>query len=184
MEEDVGMTSATQQSLDALARALDQTAAVLAAVPADKLADATPCHDWDVGGLIAHVVAAPRNFIVMASGGEPDWSASPRLPEDWNAEFRSAADELLRTWRDVGESAAPQQMDWQTAEFAIHTWDLARATGQPTDLDPEVAQRGLDFMSTALTSDNRGEAFGPSVTLPPDASVSDRLVAFAGRDPR
>lgn len=75
-------------------------------------------------------------------------------------------------------------MDWQTAEFAVHGWDLARATGQSTDLDPEVAQRGLDFMSAALTPDRRGAAFGPAVKLPEAAPVYDRLVAFAGRDPR
>jgi uncharacterized protein (TIGR03086 family) len=87
-------------------------------------------------------------------------------------------------WRDAGESASTQSMDWQTAELAVHSWDLARATGQSTDLDPEVAQRGLDFMSAALTPENRGAAFGPAVTLPDDAPVFERLVAFAGRDPR
>jgi uncharacterized protein (TIGR03086 family) len=75
-------------------------------------------------------------------------------------------------------------VDWQTAEFAVHAWDLARATGQSTDLDPEVAQRGLDFMSAALKPDNRGAAFGAAVSVPEDAPVYERLVAFAGRDPR
>jgi uncharacterized protein (TIGR03086 family) len=178
------MTTPAQQSIDVLARALQQTADVLSAVPPDRLSAATPCADWEVGRLIAHVVAGPRNFVTMCSGGQPDWSAEPPLPTDWTAEFRSAADELLRMWRDAGESASPQAVDWQTAEFAVHTWDLARATGQSTDLDPEVAQRGLDFMSGALTSDNRGEAFAPAVTLPEDAAVYDRLAAFAGRDPR
>lgn len=120
----------------------------------------------------------------MSSGGQPDWSAKPPLPDDWTAEFRSAADDLLHVWHEAGESASARAVDWQTAEFAIHTWDLARATGQPTDLDPEVAQRGLDFMSGALTPDNRGEAFAPAVTLPESAPVYDRLAAFAGRDPR
>ena len=178
------MTSAAKQSIDVLSRALDQTAQVLAAVPRDRLAGATPCAAWDVAGLVAHVVAAPRNFVAMSRGGQPDWSAEPPLPDDWAAEFRSAADDLLRMWGEAGDAASPQAIDWQTAEFAIHGWDLARATGQPTDLDDEVAQRGLDFMSAALTPDNRGDAFGPAVTLPDSAPVYDRLVAFAGRDPR
>jgi uncharacterized protein (TIGR03086 family) len=178
------MTAAVNESLDVLSRALEQTAGVLATIPVDKLADGTPCGDWDVASLVAHVAAAPRRFITMSSGGQPDWSAKPPLPDDWTAEFRSAADDLLSMWQAAGASAPSQAVDWQTAEFAVHTWDLARATGQSTNLDPQVAQRGLDFMSGALTSDNRGEAFGPAVTVPNESSVSDRLVAFAGRDPR
>ncbi|MPZ96111.1 MAG: TIGR03086 family protein [Propionibacteriales bacterium] len=177
------MDSATQQSIDVLSRALDQTAEVLSAVPADRLSDDTPCNDWDVAGLVAHVVAGPRNFVTMASGGEPDWSAKPPLPADWTAEFRSAADDLMRMWNDAGESASPGAVDSQIAEFAIHTWDLTRATGQSIDLDPQIAQRSLDFMSGALTPDNRGDVFAPAVALPEDAPVYDRLVAFAGRDP-
>ena len=178
------MTTAAKQSIDILSRALDQTAEVLSAVPADKLSDETPCSGWDVATLMAHVVAGPRNFLTMSRGGQPDWSATPPLPDDWTAEFRSSAEELLRMWREAGESVSPAAVDWQTAEFAVHTWDLARATGQPVDLDPEIAQRGLDFMSGALTPDNRGAAFAPAVTLSEEAPVHDRLAAFAGRDPR
>ena len=178
------MAEALNESVDVLSRALDQTVDVLSAISSDQLSDPTPCGDWDVASLVAHVVAAPRNFVTMATGGKPDWSAEPPLPDDWTAEFRSAADELMRLWGEAGESASPQAVDWQTAEFAVHTWDLVRATGQSRDLDPEVAQRGFDFMSSALTPENRGEAFGPAVTVADDAPIYDRLVAFAGRDPR
>jgi uncharacterized protein (TIGR03086 family) len=178
------MTTNAEQSMDVLTRALDQTKGVLAEIPADRLADATPCTEWDVASLVAHLVADPRNFVTMSGGGEPDWSVMPPLPADWTGEFRSAADELVRMWREAGESASPEAMDWQTAEFAVHTWDLVRAIGLRRDLDPEVAQRGLDFMSGALTPDNRGDAFGPVVPIGPNAPVYDRLAAFAGRDPR
>lgn len=178
------MSEALNEPVEVLSRALDQTVDVLSAISADQLSDPTPCGDWDVASLVAHVVAAPQNFVTMATGGKPDWSAKPPLPDDWTAEFRSAADELMRLWGEAGESASPQAVDWQTAEFAVHTWDLVRATGQTRDLDPEVAQRGFGFMSGALTSDNRGQAFAPAVTLGEDAPIYDRLVAFAGRDPR
>jgi uncharacterized protein (TIGR03086 family) len=177
------MTSSADESIEVLAVALDQTADVLAAIPSDKMSEATPCGDWAVSSLIAHVVAAPGNFMMMARGESPDWSKEPPLPSDWTAEFRAGADELLATWKQVDDPAA-QGVDWQIAEFAVHTWDLARATGQSTDLDPRVAQRGLGFMSAALTSENRGEAFGPPVEISDESSVYDKLAAFAGRDPR
>jgi uncharacterized protein (TIGR03086 family) len=178
------MTTDSRPSIDVLARALDQTAEVLSAIPADTLSDPTPCAGWDVARLVAHVVADSRNFVTMAGGGQPDWSAEPSLPDDWTGEFRSSADALLRMWRGAGDSVTPQAVDLQTAELAVHTWDLVRATAQSIELDPEVAQRGLDFMSGALTQDNRGEAFASAVEVPEDAPVYDRLVAWAGRDPR
>jgi len=179
------MTGTAKQPIDVLSDALDQTAEVLAAISPDHLSDPTPCEEWDVARLVAHVVATPRTFLVMAGGGEPDWTAQPPLPDDWAGEFRAGADDLLRWWREAGaDSGSPPPADWQLAELAVHTWDLVRATGQSRDLDPQVAQRGLDFMSAALTAENRGEAFRPAVTLPDDAPVYDRLVAFAGRDPR
>jgi uncharacterized protein (TIGR03086 family) len=178
------MNAEAKESVDVLSRAIDQAVDVLSAIPADQLSNPTPCGDWDVASLVAHVVAAPRNFLTMARGGQPDWSAEPSLPGDWTAEFRSGADELLDMWRGSAESASPQAVDWQTAELAVHTWDLVRATGQSRELDPDVAQRGFDFMSSALTPDNRGGVFGPAVTVADDAPIYDRLVAFAGRDPR
>lgn len=173
------------ESVIVLSRALDQTGDVLAAIKEDQLSLPTPCAEWNVEQLIAHLVAAPGLFIVMARGDTPDWSAEPApIGADWAAAFRSAADDLIHVWHQAGESADPRKVDWQIAEFAVHTWDLARATGQSTDRDPEVARRALAFLSGALTTpESRGDYFGPEVPVPDDAPPYDRIAAFAGRDP-
>jgi uncharacterized protein (TIGR03086 family) len=166
-----------------LSRALDQAGDVLAAVHEDQLAQPTPCRDWDVARLIAHMVASPHHLLLMSQGGQPDWSAEPKTPAagEWAADFRAGADDLIHFWHAQGEDADAGQIDWQTAEMAVHTWDLAQATGQNARLDPEVAERGLAFMSGALTPENRGDVFGPEVSAPADAPAYDRLAAFAGR---
>ena len=51
-----------------LSRALDQAGDVLAAVHQDQLSRPTPCNDWDVARLIAHIVAAPRRFLDAVRG--------------------------------------------------------------------------------------------------------------------
>ena len=174
--------AAPNESVVVLSRALDQAGDVLAAVHADQLAQPTPCGDWDVAQLIGHLVNAPVRFLEMARGGEPDWSATPRpVASNWVAEFRSHADDLIHHWHQAGAAADAGQVDWQTAEIAVHTWDVARATGQSPILLPEVAERGLAFMSAMLTPENRGEVFAPAVPVPDDAPVYDRLAAFAGR---
>jgi uncharacterized protein (TIGR03086 family) len=174
--------STPNESVIILSRALDQAGDALAAVHEDQLGQPTPCGDWDVARLIAHLVASPQHLLEMSRGEQPDWSNDPDpVPGEWAAHFRSAADDLIHFWHERGDGADFGQVDWQTAEMAVHTWDLVRATGQPVRLDPEVAERGLAFMSGALTPENRGEAFGPEVPAPADAPVYDRLAAYAGR---
>jgi len=177
------MTS-SNDAVIVLNRALDQMGDVLASIHQGHLSKPTPCDDWDVARLIAHVLATPGNFLQMSRGEQPDWSRTPPLAEDeWAAEFRSSADDLIHFWHQQGDEADAGKVDWQTAEMAVHTWDLVRATGMRIGLDPEVAERGLAFMSRGLTEDNRGKAFGPAVEVPDDAPIYERLVAFAGRDP-
>lgn len=177
------MGTAPGNPVAVLSRALDQVGDLLDRVRAEDLDRPTPCHDWKVSRLVDHVVADPTLFVEMMRGGQPDWSAEPEhVGGDWGDAFRSAADDLRRAW-DGQDEPATAGADWQTAEFAVHAWDLARSLGVPTDeLDHEAAARGLEFMRANLTVDNRGAAFAAERTAPPDAPVPDRLAAFAGRE--
>ena len=55
-------------------------------------------------------------------------------------------------------------------------------SGYDGELDSEVAERGLAFVSGAMTADNRGDAFGPEVEPPAGAGPYERLAAFLGRE--
>lgn len=169
------------ESVRVLSHALDQAGDVLDGVHADQLDLPTPCAAWTVRTLVGHLEAAPRNFLAMARGEEVDWSAVPDPGESgWSARFRVGADDLIHHWHQQGADASA---DWQTAELAVHAWDLVRATGQTRSLDPEVAERALGLLQQMLTDENRGEVFAPPVAVAPDAPAYDRLAAFAGRDP-
>jgi uncharacterized protein (TIGR03086 family) len=174
--------NATHDAVRVLSHALDQTGDLLALVHPDDLGRATPCPDWTVQHLVDHLVATPGRFLQMMNGEQPDWAAEPpRITEDWAGAFRVSADDLIHAWhgRPDAETASA---DWQSAELATHTWDLARAIGRSTDdLDAEVAERGLAFMQANLTADNRSVAFGPEQPAPADGSAYDRIAAFAGR---
>jgi uncharacterized protein (TIGR03086 family) len=165
-----------------LARALDQTGDVLDHVHPDQLTGPTPCPEWDVAALVDHVISAPRRFLTMMRGEEPDWSAPPEhVVESWGPTFRVAGDDLIHAWHERS-GAAPVPADWQSAELAIHTWDLATAIGFPLEgLDPEVAARGLAFLQANLTEDNRSPVFAPEQAAPEGAGPYDRVAAYAGR---
>src|SRR3954451_22586519 len=163
-----------------LRRALDQLADLLDDVPSGALADPTPCPSWNVQDLVDHIVAAPSRFARMARGEAVDWSETPAAGRDPAARFRSHGKDLIGAVADAPGS--PVSLDWQCAELAVHTWDLATALGRPTaDLDAEVAERGLAFMRAGLTEVNRGPAFGPEQPAPEGADPYQRAAAFAGR---
>jgi uncharacterized protein (TIGR03086 family) len=165
-----------------LRRALDQLADLLDDVPSGALADPTPCPSWNVQDLVDHIVAAPSRFARMARGEAVDWSETPAAGRDAAAQFRSHGEDLLGAVAGPAAPGSPVSLDWQCAELAVHTWDLATAVGRPTaDLDPEVAERGLAFMRASLTDDNRGPAFGPAQPAPEGADPYQRAAAFAGR---
>lgn len=172
----------TYEAIAVLSRALDQAGDVLGGTHADRLAAPTPCEEWDVSHLAGHLVGTPGRFAQAMRGEQPDWSAPPEPASgDWAGTFRAAADDLIHLWHQAGDGADAAQADFQTAELAVHTWDLARATGQDRPLDPEVAERALALMAGALTPDNRGNAFGPPADVPADADPYERLAGLAGR---
>lgn len=65
-----------------------------------------------------------------------------------------------------------------------HAWDLARATGQDTDLAPEMAAALLMQAELHVAQTSRGPEpapYGPIQITPAGASTADPLAAFLGR---
>ena len=181
-----------------LERALDQTAGLIAAIDASQADLATPCAGWDVRALVRHLTGQDlRNFIVAARGEAADWQApADQLGDDWPASFRDRADSLRAVWQAAdldrlvagpgGEAPLRFRADQQITELAVHDWDLAKAIGQPTGLDPALAEHGVRWGRQMLRPEFRGpdKAFGVEVPVPDDAPAYDRLAGWFGRDPR
>src|SRR4051794_10774424 len=70
-----------------------------------------------------------------------------------------------------------------TSDVFLHTWDLARATGQSADLDPDRCAAMLAGMEPLDEMLRQSGQYGPRVDVPDDADAETRLVAFIGRDP-
>ncbi len=166
--------------LDILHTGLDQVTILLGAVSAEDLGRTTPCSDWSVSELVDHLVQTPHKFARMVRGEDVDWTAPTPHETDPLTAYRRQADELRAALADAPD--APPGPEWQCAELAVHSWDLATALDRSTaDLDPDVAERGLAFMQASLTDDNRAPAFDPEQPAPPDADAYTRIAAFAGR---
>lgn len=162
-----------------IARGLDQVASLVNSVNDDQWDAPTPCDRWSVRQLVDHLVNLPTQFAAMASGQQVDWAAPTPRHDDPAATFRAHADELLAAL-DAHPGSVPEGM--VAGELAIHGWDLASALGHDlAELDGDVAEAGYAFMSTSLTDEQRGDAFGPQRPAPAVATAHERLAAFAGR---
>ena len=84
----------------------------------------------------------------------------------------------------IGDIPLPEAVDrFYTADVFLHTWDLARATGQDETLDPEVCAAmlaGMEPMDELLRMSGQ---YGARVAVPDDADVQTKLIGFIGRDP-
>jgi len=71
-----------------------------------------------------------------------------------------------------------------TVETVVHGWDLAKATGQPTEVDPElcaVAWQNCKDIDDTFRGPDR--PFRPRVAAPLGGSKTEELVAWLGRQP-
>jgi uncharacterized protein (TIGR03086 family) len=175
--------------LGAHQRAQDTFARVLVNVTSDQLSSPTPCPEWDVKALIDHVIAGNQR-VVERGGGH----AAP-LPEGVGAAHRASAKAsqetfaepqgLTRTYQiSLGEVPGMVFLEIRTSDLLAHAWDLAIATGQPTDLDPELAEYVLEFLTQTMSRPGlRGEGrpYGEEQPCGDERSAADRVAAFLGR---
>jgi uncharacterized protein (TIGR03086 family) len=70
-----------------------------------------------------------------------------------------------------------------TAEFVVHAWDVAAATGQSLDVPPGLGEAVLEGVLAIAPMGREGGWFGAEVTVPAGACAFDRALAASGRDP-
>jgi uncharacterized protein (TIGR03086 family) len=171
--------------VDLLARALKQAGDLIATVTPEQAALSTPCTEWDLRTLVNHVVRDTAQFTKMAAGAKWEPGEVTLQPDQWADAFASGSADLLSAWREQGalDEASTNRISQQIAEFSVHGWDIARATGYKGALAADVAAFGLRWARQALKPEYRGTAFGPEVEIASEAPEADQLAAFFGRRP-
>lgn len=182
-----------------LERANASTGKVLANIGPGQLTLASPCASWQVSDVVNHLVG--NNFwyeAIARDGVAPDRPNNAKPDETGGdyfsrfqegsanavAAFGAAMDKTLSLpWAKM---PAPVFLLLASADQFVHGWDLAKATGQSADLDPELAAQFLDFYRQAIADEFRGPdpaaPFGPLVATTSDDVVA-QLVALTGRTP-
>jgi uncharacterized protein (TIGR03086 family) len=174
--------------LEAHRRAQEAFGAVLQRVSHDQWRGSTPCDEWNVAELVRHVVVG--NQRVQELAGEqpvalPDEPATAHLVSAAAAQqVFEAPDGLTRPFQlPFASVPGATFIGIRSSDVFTHAWDLAVATGQPIDLDEELASELLETSRRFLPPQLRGEGrpFGVEVPCPAGRSAVDQLAAFLGR---
>ena len=182
-------------------RVIELTTSVVDNIEPEQLDNQSPCTAWTVRDVLNHVTGGAEMFaICVRDGSVPDemvgeLMAGDRLGDDYQGSFHAAADAANDSFAipgamdrivkmPFGEMPAGMALNIAIFDVTTHAWDLAKATDQSTDLDPEVVGVAFQVARTMLTDDLRNAGmFGAEVAIDDDAPVADRLAAFAGRTP-
>jgi uncharacterized protein (TIGR03086 family) len=179
-----------------LEQAMQATRTVLAGVSREQLTSATPCASWKVSDLVNHVVGGQFFFAAAASGQAPTGEPPDFSAGDFLASFDEGSAASLAAFRaegamerivhlPFGDMPGAAVVGIAATDTFTHGWDLAKATGQRTDLAPELAAGLLAGVRAAIPDSFRGAdgaaPFGPEQSAPAGASNADQLAAFLGR---
>jgi uncharacterized protein (TIGR03086 family) len=178
-----------------LAQAQDVARDVLSNVDAEQLEGDTPCADWNVGQLIDHLVGSQHWARQAVQSKDMTETGEGACSGDYTATFDQAAQDNLAAFNEdgamgrtvnpgFGDMPAPALLGLATTDTFTHAWDLAKATGQSTDLAPELASQLLEQSRKSIQPAFRSEAgsiFGLEQQAPAGAPAADQLAAFLGR---
>ena len=156
--------------------------------------DPSPVTEWRARDVVGHLVEWLPSFLEAGAGVQ--LPAGPSVADDPAAAWQAHCDAVQALLDDpgthartlsnqhIGDVPLDEAIDrFYTGDVFLHTWDLARATGQDATLDAERCAMMLAGMEPLDEMLRQSGQYGPRVVVPDDADVQSRLVAFIGRDP-
>jgi uncharacterized protein (TIGR03086 family) len=169
-------------------------------VSSDDLTRPTPCSDWDLRALIAHMTAQHEGFAAAAIGRGQDeavWRPRWQDPRPLEAYAVSAAlvlsafedpDVLTQPFHlpEIRPEPLPGRLavSFHLVDFLAHGWDVAAALGIPWSPPPDALAAALPIAREVPDGEGRtlpGAAFGPGIPVPPDAPPEVEFLGRLGR---
>jgi uncharacterized protein (TIGR03086 family) len=193
------MNSITVSGWDVLDEAHRVLRATVAGVAAGDWARPTPCADWTVTQVLQHAAGDQLGYAaaITGEGGptENPFAPSGRLTEDpmdfLNPTLNAAAAAWATVGKDVATALTPLPLGplptWvgsgaAALDAAVHAWDIAVATGQPSPLTDELAGT-LMKVALEMVEPLRAFAFAPAIAPDPADTDAAALLKFLGRRP-
>jgi uncharacterized protein (TIGR03086 family) len=160
----------------------------------DQLSDPTPCSELDVRALLNHLIGGLEMLREAATGGKPAMPDGDQFGDDPGKTYDERRANLLaaisepgvldRNWEmPFGSMPGKMMAGIVFMEHVTHAWDLAKATGQNTELPDDLVKETLEVVRPMDAMLRMPGVCGPPVEIPADASLTNQLVGFMGRQP-
>ncbi|EHB45343.1 Conserved hypothetical protein CHP03086 [Mycolicibacterium rhodesiae JS60] len=171
--------------------AAGHAAAVIETIRPDQLCMPTPCSLWTVHDLLDHLIGGTEYLLAAVARREAAGATRGDARDFRDGVARVIAEleqhgVLTRTCQSpIGfEWSVEQAVAGTALDLLIHTWDLARATGQDETLDPTlVTACSATFLPHMPEAGRVAGLIGPAIDVDPDAGPQDLLLAAMGRRP-
>jgi uncharacterized protein (TIGR03086 family) len=186
-----------------LVRAITYARSMTDEIDRKDLSQPTPCRGWDLRTLLRHInhsLATLHEGIGQRSLtlDQAKQATAEVMPDDeLLGSFQHRARRLLEVWAQSGDDAddgtilvAHRPLHRTTVastgalEIAVHGWDIAEARQFHAPIPPALARHLLVVARHLVLPSSRPAEFAAPVPATDDATPSDRLVAFLGRDPQ
>ena len=181
------------ENLRSYSRALFGFDAAVARTDSGAWWNQSPCVAWTAMDVVAHTIAMNNMIVGFTRGIGASEPKQERLADPATA-WQQSLDCLMEAldtngalrvvaktpW---GEMAVDKFLGFAWVDPVVHTWDLAKATGQTPVLDEALVTRAIRQLERAGDSIRGDGLFGPPVELGPNASSIATLIAMTGRDP-
>lgn len=168
----------------------------VAQVKPEDLDKPTPCAEFDVRGLLNHVIGGLDMLKTAADGGKAEAPGQDLIGDgaDVGDQYATRRAALLDSIRAEGALDRPWEMPFGSMpgsmmagiafmEHLTHAWDVAKATGQDASLPDDVVNECLELVKPMDAMLRMPGVCGPVVEVPEDASPTDKLAGFMGRQP-
>ncbi|MFE4868248.1 TIGR03086 family metal-binding protein [Streptomyces sp. NPDC056682] len=185
-------------------RALEITEAIVEQVKPEHLGLPTPCAQWSLRQLLAHMAGQNHGFAAAADGEVTDASvwADRVVDDDPAGVFRASCARVTAAFAREGvldgefwlpEVRGGQMFAARTAigfhfvDYVVHGWDVAATLGVPAPFDDETLAAVLPYAREVPDGANRrepGASFRPGLPAPDGGSLLDGVLAMLGRSPK
>jgi uncharacterized protein (TIGR03086 family) len=183
-----------------MSKVLDETNRIVGGITPDQLDNPSPCAEWTVRDVLNHVTGGATMFAVCVRDGSISdeqvgaLTTGDNLGDDYRGAFSDAATAAIDAFGEPGAAdrmvvlpfgTMPAGVALNIAVFdvTIHTWDLARASGQEMQLDAETLTTAYELAQAMIPGMREGGVIGAEIAVSPDAPLEDRLAGLAGRQP-
>lgn len=193
MCDDDDMSQPTNFPGEDFERAVATAGGVVAAIRDDQFGLPTPCSGWTVREVLNHLLGTLGWMVAVTTDGPMPEDGADHAGADPRATFaRVLADTAaglarpgvpeLTVQTSRGDQTGSALVGIAVMELFVHSWDLAKATGQSTDLDADLADRLAAQMAERLGGRPREETpFDEPQPVADGACAADRLAGFLGR---